>query len=52
MLVQDAPMQNSPGTTVAGVPLLVTKLYLARWRPGLVSRPRLVERLEQASARN
>jgi LuxR family maltose regulon positive regulatory protein len=29
----------------AGNPLLETKLYIPKWRPGLVSRPRLIERL-------
>ncbi|MDQ3167357.1 MAG: helix-turn-helix transcriptional regulator, partial [Chloroflexota bacterium] len=38
-------MDSSPAQTVAGIPLLATKLYMPRWRPGLVSRPGLVERL-------
>jgi LuxR family maltose regulon positive regulatory protein len=32
-------------------PLLETKLYAPRWRPGLVSRPRLIERLIHGSRR-
>ena len=32
-------------------PLLETKLYVPRWRPGLVSRPRLIERLNQGAQR-
>jgi LuxR family maltose regulon positive regulatory protein len=31
--------------------LLATKLYIPKWRPGLVSRPRLVERLWQGAER-
>lgn len=30
-------------------PLLETKFYAPRWRPGLVSRPRLLERLERGT---
>ncbi|EKU96501.1 ATP-dependent transcriptional regulator [Leptolyngbya sp. PCC 7375] len=30
---------------IAGIPLLETKLYLPQWSAGLVSRPRLVERI-------
>ena len=44
-------MADSPGHTVAGIPLLETKLYIPRWRTGLVSRPRLLERLDQAIER-
>ncbi len=44
-------MMNSPAQTVAGMPLLATKLYAPRWRPGLVSRPRLVARLSQRATR-
>ncbi len=44
-------MESSPGQTVAGVPLLATKRYVPGWRPGLVSRPRLVERLDQGAER-
>lgn len=32
-------------------PLLETKLYIPQWRSGLVSRPRLVERLDQGAER-
>ena len=40
-------MFDSPGHTVAGIPLLETKLYIPKWRPGLVPRARLIERLDQ-----
>ena len=39
---------DSPGHTVPTSPLLQTKLYVPRSRPGLVSRARLIERLNQA----
>ncbi len=42
-------MVDSPGHTVAGIPLLETKLYIPKWRPGLVPRPRLIERLDQVT---
>jgi LuxR family maltose regulon positive regulatory protein len=42
-------MINSPAHTVAKNPLLETKLYIPKRRPGLVSRPRLIERMQQAS---
>jgi LuxR family maltose regulon positive regulatory protein len=32
---------------VAANPLLETKIYIPKWRPGLVSRQRLIERLDQ-----
>ena len=44
-------MADSQRHTVAGIPLLETKLYVPRWRPGLISRPRLVERLDQGVER-
>ncbi|MBA3641774.1 MAG: tetratricopeptide repeat protein [Acidobacteria bacterium] len=44
-------MVSSSGQTVAGLPLLATKLYIPKWRPGLVSRPSLIERLNQGNAR-
>jgi LuxR family maltose regulon positive regulatory protein len=44
-------MASSPGQPVAGVPLLATKHYAPRWRPGLVSRPRLIARLDQGATR-
>jgi ATP/maltotriose-dependent transcriptional regulator MalT len=44
-------MAPSPGHTVAGNPLLETKLYVPKWRPGLVSRPRLIERMHQGIER-
>ena len=36
---------------VAASPLLETKLYVPKWRTGLVSRPRLVERLDRGTER-
>ena len=47
----DLPMASSQGRTVAAVPLLETKLYIPKWRPGLVSRPRLIERLDRGTER-
>ena len=44
-------MADSSGQTVAGRELLETKLYMPKWRPGLVSRPRLIERLDQGLER-
>lgn len=44
-------MTDSPVEVVASVPLLETRLYAPRWRAGLVSRPRLTERLRQAVER-
>ena len=32
-------------------PLLETKLYVPKWRPGLVPRPRLIDRLDQGAER-
>ncbi len=40
-------MVDSPGQAVATSQLLETKLYIPKSRPGLVSRPRLIERLDQ-----
>ncbi len=44
-------MVDSPGHMVATSPLLETKLYIPKWRAGLVSRPRLIERLDQGTER-
>ena len=44
-------MVDSPGPTVAGIPLLETKHYIPKWRSGLVSRPRLIERMHQGIER-
>ena len=44
-------MVDSPGQTVATSPLLETKLYIPKWRTGLVPRPRLIERLNQGTER-
>ncbi len=45
-------MVGSPGDTVATRLLVETKLNVPKWRPGLVSRPRLIERLHQGIDRN
>ena len=44
-------MVDSPGQTAAGSPLLETKLYVPRWRTGLVPRGRLIERLDRGIER-
>ena len=44
-------MDDSPEYPGAPGPLLATKLYIPKWRPGLVSRPRLIERLNQGAER-
>ena len=44
-------MADSQVQTVATSPLLETKLYIPRWRPGLVSRPRLIGRLDEGIER-
>ena len=44
-------MTDALRPTVAASPLLETKLYVPRWRSGLVSRPILIERLDQALQR-
>ncbi|MCH7998450.1 MAG: helix-turn-helix transcriptional regulator [Chloroflexi bacterium] len=44
-------MVDAPGQGAATSPLLETKLYIPKWRPGLVSRPRLIERLDQGIER-
>ncbi len=51
VLAYNSSMVDSPGHTVAGIPLLETKLYIPKWRDGLVSRPRLIERLDQGIER-
>jgi LuxR family maltose regulon positive regulatory protein len=51
ILTYNSSMVDSPGHTVAGNPLLETKLYIPKWRPGLVSRPRLIERMHQGIER-
>src|ERR671929_2395162 len=43
-------MVDSTHDEAIGSPLLETKVFIPRPRPGLVSRPRLIERLNQASA--
>src|SRR5713226_1827429 len=42
-------MVPSPGHAVAASPLLQTKLFVPRARPGLVPRPRLIERLNRGA---
>ena len=42
-------MVPSPGHAVAASPLLQTKLVVPRARPGLVPRPRLIERLNRGA---
>ena len=44
-------MAGSPGHTIAASPLLETKLYVPRWRTGLVPRARLIERLDRGTER-
>ena len=44
-------MADSAGKTPPASPLLETKLYIPKWRPGLVSRPRLIERLDRGTER-
>ncbi len=44
-------MIDSPEHTAAGIPLLETKIYIPKWRPGLVSRPRLIEHMHQGIER-
>lgn len=41
-------MAETDGQNAPVAPLLETKTYVPRWRKGLVSRPRLVERLDRA----
>jgi len=50
-LAYNSSIVGSPRHPVAGNPLLETKLYIPKWRPGLVSRPRLIERLHQVTKR-
>ncbi len=42
-----APPVVAPGAAIPGVPLLATKLYLPKGRPGLVGRPRLTAQLNE-----
>ena len=44
-------MVDSPEQTVVTTQLLETKLYIPKWRPGLVPRARLIGRLHQGTAR-
>jgi LuxR family maltose regulon positive regulatory protein len=44
-------MDSAHYETVAGLPLLATKLHVPAWRPGFVSRPRLVAALERGGGR-
>src|SRR5688572_18222868 len=51
ILPHNSPMGSSYGETVADLPLLATKLHVPGWRPGFVSRPRLVAALERGAGR-
>ena len=44
-------MSSVPDEAVAGLTLLATKLYIPKWRSGLVSRPRLIAQLRQEAER-
>lgn len=44
-------MVSSSADGDSDLPLLETKLYIPQWRPGLVSRPRLIDRLNQGAER-
>jgi len=44
-------MLDSPEQMAATSPLLETKLYVPKWRRGLVSRSQLIERLDQGTER-
>src|SRR6478672_5615190 len=44
-------MSSVPDEAVAGLTLLATKLYMPKWRSGLVSRPRLIAQLRQGAER-
>jgi len=44
-------MPELPDNQVTALPILETKLYSPRWRPGLVSRPRLLKQMHQGSER-
>lgn len=45
------PHSSAVGSMIARTPLLETKLYIPKRRAGLVSRPRLIERMQCASER-
>ena len=45
-------MADSTPHTLSGVALLETKLYAPRWRSELVTRPRLIDRLNRGSERS
>lgn len=40
-------MVDVSGPAIVNIPLLETKLYLPKWRPGMVSRPRLLEHIQK-----
>src|SRR6266571_9297882 len=48
-MLHTPPMVDSPGQKMATSPLLQTKLYVPRSGPGLVPRPRLIQRLNQGT---
>src|SRR5829696_315827 len=51
LLPHTLPMVSTHVETAAGIPLLATKLHVPAWRPGFVSRPRLVAALERGGGR-
>jgi LuxR family maltose regulon positive regulatory protein len=46
-MVQERSASDRPNDAQPGIPLLATKLYAPPARPGLVTRPRLLRRLDQ-----
>src|SRR3981081_2829030 len=48
-MLHTPPMVDPPGQKLATSPLLQTKLYVPRSGPGLVPRPRLIQRLNPGS---
>src|SRR5215203_3209367 len=51
LLPHTLPMVSTHVEAAAGIPLLATKLHVPAWRPGFVSRPRLVAALERGGER-
>src|SRR2546421_6300849 len=48
-MLHTPPVVDSPGQKMVTTPLLQTKLYVPRSGPGLVPRPRLIQRLNQGT---
>ena len=48
-MLHTPPVVDSPGQKMAPSPLLQTKLYVPRSGPGVVPRPRLIQRLNQGT---